>query len=84
MLDKEGKNAVSLFARSDNAGGNVTVYNSAGKSVFAAFARGDNAGGDMGVYDKEGKTVTAMFARSEGGGVMQIYDGAGKVIFKQP
>jgi hypothetical protein len=84
VLDKEGKNAVSMFARSDGSGGNLAVYNDAGKNVFAAFARSDNRGGDIGVYDREGKSVGALFARSEGGGVLQIYDGDSKVVFKQP
>ena len=84
VLDKEGKNAVSMFARSDGSGGNLAVYNDAGKNVFAAFARSDNRGGDIGVYDKDGKNVAALFARSEGGGVLQIYDGDSKVVFKQP
>ena len=84
VLDKEGKNAVSMFARSDGSGGNLSVYNSDGKSVIAAFARSDNRGGDLGVYDKEGKNVGAIFTRSEGGGVLQIYDGDSKVVFKRP
>lgn len=84
VLDKEGRNVVSMFARSDGSGGNLTVYNTAGKSVFAAFARSDNKGGDMGLYDKDGKNVAAMFARNEGGGILQIYDGDAKVIYKQP
>lgn len=84
VLDKEGRNAVSLFARSDGSGGNVAVYNDSGKSVFAAFARSDNRGGDVGVYDKDGKEVAAVFARNEGGGVLQVYDGDAKVIFKRP
>jgi hypothetical protein len=84
VLDKEGKNAVSLFTRSDGSGGNIAVYNDSGKSVFAAFARSDNRGGDIGIYDKDGKSVIAAFARNEGGGVLQVYDGDEKVIFKQP
>lgn len=84
VLDKEGRNAVSMFARSDGSGGNLAVYNAAGKSVFAAFARTDNRGGDMGIYDKDGKNVAAMFTRTEGGGILQIYDGDAKVVFKQP
>jgi len=84
VLDKEGRNAVSLFARSDGSGGNVAVYNDSGKSVFAAFARSDNRGGDVGIYDKDGKEVAALFARNEGGGVLQIYDGDAKVVFKRP
>jgi hypothetical protein len=84
VLDKEGKNAVSMFARADGSGGNLAVYNDSGKNVFAAFARSDNRGGDIGVYDKDGKSVGAIFARSEGGGVLQIYDGDAKVVFKQP
>lgn len=84
VLDKEGRNAVSMFARSDGSGGNLAVYNTAGKSVFAAFARSDNKGGDLGLYDKDGKNVAAMFARNEGGGILQIYDGDAKVIYKQP
>jgi DNA-binding beta-propeller fold protein YncE len=84
VLDKEGRNMVSMFARSDGSGGNLAVYNAAGKSVFAAFARSDNKGGDLGLYDKDGKNVAAMFARNEGGGILQIYDGDAKVIYKQP
>jgi hypothetical protein len=84
VLDKEGKNVVSMFARSDGSGGNLAVYNGAGKTVFAAFARSDNRGGDLGVYDKDGNSVGAIFARSEGGGVLQIYDGDAKVVYKQP
>jgi len=84
VLDKEGRNQVSLFARSDGSGGNLAVYNGAGKSVFAAFARSDNRGGDLGVYDKDGKNVGAIFTRNEGGGVLQVYDAEGKVIFKRP
>ena len=29
-------------------------------------------------------SVGAIFARSEGGGVLQIYDGDSKVVYKQP
>jgi hypothetical protein len=46
----------SAFARGDNAGGDLGVYDKEGKTVAAMFARGEG-GGVMQIYDAGGKVV---------------------------